>query len=135
MHCVQNTPGSEFPESFTGRDRLDDIVLKGISADREYYSAFQDTWGMEQTELDSLLKARGVTDVFVVGLALDYCVYNTAVDSVKRGYTTRVILEATKPVQANALEEVAVNSQKNALELIHLDHPILDKVRQYVPKK
>ncbi len=45
-----------------------------------------------------LLEARGITRVVVVGLALDYCVKDTAIDSAELGLPTTVLLEATRPV-------------------------------------
>ncbi len=103
-HCVQNTPGVEFPPGFPPGfppNELDHIVYKGTLPDREYYSAFQDVWGCDKTDLDLVLKSNGITDVYVVGLAFDYCVYHTSLDCQRLGYNTFIIKEATKPVDGS----------------------------------
>lgn len=61
------------------------------------YSGFFDVKG-GKTELDSILKKAGITDVYVCGLALDYGVNHTASDAVKLGYKTHVILDACRGV-------------------------------------
>lgn len=83
-HCVQSTPGCEFVEGLNS-SALDVEVHKGTHPKVECYSAFGDPWGVTTMELSSLLSAKGVTDVFVVGLAGDYCVKSTSIDAVKYG--------------------------------------------------
>lgn len=129
-HCVQNSPGSEFPESFTGASRIDNIVEKGFLVDREYYSAFKDVWGIHHTELAKLLKEKNITDVFVVGLAFDYCVFHTASDASSGGWKTHVIKEATKPVDPGAWNSTLVKLEANGVEVIPLESPLLDQVRK-----
>lgn len=97
--------------------------------DREYYSAFQDIWGIHQTELFSLLQAKGVTHVFIAGLALDFCVLNSAVDSVRLGWPTFVIREATKPVDPGAWKSTEEQFSAAGVELIGLNHPLLERVK------
>jgi nicotinamidase len=80
-HCVQSTPGSEFTEGFDS-SALHAVVHKGTHPGVECYSAFGDPWGLTTMELPNLLSAKEVTDVFVVGLAGDYCVKSTAIDAV-----------------------------------------------------
>jgi nicotinamidase len=86
-HCVQSTPGCEFVEGLNS-SAFDAVVHKGTHPKVECYSAFGDPWGVTAMELPSLLSAKGVTDVFVVGLAGDYCVKSTAIDAVKYGSKT-----------------------------------------------
>jgi nicotinamidase-related amidase len=57
------------------------VVHKGTHPGVECYSAFGDPWGLITMELPSLLAAKEITDVFVVGLAGDYCVKSTAIDA------------------------------------------------------
>ncbi len=68
------------------------VVTKGNLGDRDQYSAF------DATGLAEELRQRGVTRVFVGGLAEDVCVRATALDAVKSGLKTRLIAGATKPV-------------------------------------
>jgi len=79
-HCVQSTPGCEFAEGFNG-SALHAVVHKGTHPKVECYSAFGDPWGVTSLELPRLLADNEVTDVFVTGLAGDYCVKSTAIDA------------------------------------------------------
>src|SRR2546423_6342825 len=79
VHCVQDTRGAELRADLD-HDALDAVVDKGQDPETEGYSGFQDT------ELADLLRERGVADVHIAGLALDYCVRNTALDAAKAGF-------------------------------------------------
>ncbi|KAJ4470889.1 Isochorismatase-like protein [Lentinula aciculospora] len=104
VHCVQGTPGAELiPELDTSR--IDLIVEKGQDSRVEMYSAFEapfrDPVVKEASSgLAQKLREAGVTDVFVVGLAMDYCVRSTAIDAAAEGFKTYVISEATKAVDS-----------------------------------
>lgn len=93
VHCVQNTEGATFhPDLRLPADAL--IVTKGDRTDRDQYSAF------DATGLADELKRRGVSRVWIGGLAEDVCVRATALDAAKAGFETKVIADATKPVTA-----------------------------------
>jgi nicotinamidase-related amidase len=73
------------------------------------YSAFADPFKnpcVSQSDLAKILHDEGVTDVFVAGLAADYCVRYTAIDSAKEGFKTRVVGEATRAVDPATMDEV-----------------------------
>ncbi len=98
VHCVGGSTGAAFHP---------DLVVRGVSvkkggAGEDGYSGFTMRDLVEgrdrPTELDSLLRRDGVTRVVVVGLALDYCVKDTALDAVRLGYEVEVPLGATAPV-------------------------------------
>ena len=94
IHCVQGTEGAELhPE--IAREHLDVVVDKGQDPATEGYSGF------EATELERLLRERGVDRVHVVGLALDVCVKNTARDARRAGFETVVHLDATRAVNVD----------------------------------
>jgi len=92
VHCVAGSFGAELHE---GLDRgLVDLVLdKGQSPATEGYSGFQGT------ELESMLRSRGVDAVDVAGLALDYCVRATALDAKRAGFDVTVHGGATRAVE------------------------------------
>lgn len=105
-HCVYGTDGAEFHERLLV-DPNDKVILKGCHAGTDSYSGFgsaprADGSRVEVTPLDALLKARGITEVFVVGLAFDHCVKATAIDAAKLGYKTTVIRAATRAVSAES---------------------------------
>jgi nicotinamidase/pyrazinamidase len=94
VHCVADSAGAQFhPDLDTSR--IEEIFRKGRSA--AAYSGFEGT-NFDGDSLDSWLARHGVTDVDVVGIATDYCVYATAADAAKAGFATRVLLNLTAGV-------------------------------------
>ena len=91
VHCVQHTPGAQLHDGID-QSRIDAIIDKGQVSDREGYSGF------EGTDLEQLLRSRGVDTVHVAGLALDYCVRATALDAKRAGFNVVVHRGATRPV-------------------------------------
>jgi nicotinamidase/pyrazinamidase len=100
VHCVGDTWGAELHPALV---IVDDAprIHKGANGE-DGYSGFtmrDPTSGEEiPTELDGLLRDRGITDVVVVGLATDYCVSATALDAVRLGYTTATLTDAMAAV-------------------------------------
>jgi nicotinamidase/pyrazinamidase len=93
-HCVADTAGAQFhPDLDTSR--IEEIFRKGRYA--AAYSGFEGT-NSDGDSLDSWLVKHGVTDVHVVGIATDYCVYATAADAARTGFATRVLLNLTAGV-------------------------------------
>ncbi|KXJ96235.1 Isochorismatase-like protein [Microdochium bolleyi] len=127
VHCVQNTPGAELVPELDAA-RLDRVVDKGMDKRVEMYSPFFDPFrtspaapatdatvanstttsqqGARGAVCDSglaaLLASHAVTDVYVVGLAADYCVQSAAADAAGLGYATYVVEDGTRPVDAAA---------------------------------
>jgi nicotinamidase/pyrazinamidase len=99
-HCVQGTPGAEFADELQS-DAVARVFTKGMDPTVDSYSAFFDNGKRGDTGLGDWLKAREVTAVDVVGLALDYCVKFTAIDAAELGFATRVILDATRAVNVS----------------------------------
>ena len=91
VHCVQGTPGAELHPGLD-RTRVDVVVDKGQDPDTEGYSGFEDT------ELEQLLRDRGVDRVTLVGLATDVCVKNTALDARRLGFDVTVDSAAVRGV-------------------------------------
>ena len=88
-HCVQNTVGAEFSSELNAT-KIDHVVQKGTDPMVDSYSGFFDNARRRQTELDSLLRREHVDRLHLVGLATDYCVKFTALDSVDLGFDTIV---------------------------------------------
>ncbi|GFY55556.1 nicotinamidase [Trichonephila inaurata madagascariensis] len=70
------------------------------------YSAFYDNMKLSQTKLHSELKQKKVTHVFICGLAYDYCVSYTALDSLDLGYATVIVENATRGTDDNMIENM-----------------------------
>lgn len=127
VHCVQGTPGAELvPELDSGK--LDSVVLKGTDRHVEMYSPFYDPFvapRVSDSGLAGLLRARGVTDVYVVGLAGDYCVKSCAEDAAKEGFRTYLIEECTRPVDAGAWQlcKKALEEGPGGARVVSLEGP------------
>ncbi|EAU92579.1 pyrazinamidase/nicotinamidase [Coprinopsis cinerea okayama7 len=102
VHCVANTEGAEFVPGLI-KDKFDHIVHKGTHPDIESYSAFKDIWGKHTSELPEMLKEKKITDVFYVGLAGDYCVKYTAIDSVSFGFRSWVVVDGVKSISSDCV--------------------------------
>jgi nicotinamidase/pyrazinamidase len=96
-HCVQHTPGAGFASELDTRC-IQSVFQKGTDPRVDSYSGFFDNGKKHDTGLSAYLKARKVDDVFIVGLATDYCVKFTALDAAALGFRTSVILDAVRPV-------------------------------------
>lgn len=132
-HCVAGSPGSELiPELDVGR--LDEVVEKGQDKRVEMYSAFCTPFlnpKIVETGLAKTLKEKGVTHVFCVGLAADFCVKATAIDAAKEGFETVVIREGTEGVEQGdeADKKLAQELEENNVKMVSVDGPEVAKVR------
>ena len=117
VHCVQGTAGAAFHRGFDVSG-LDGVFQKGTDAGVDSYSGFFDNERLHATGLGAYLNERGIGQVFVCGLATDYCVKWTALDALSLGFETFVISDATRGVNLlptdseNALLEVVAAGGK-----------------------
>src|SRR5271166_1222118 len=109
VHCVQNTRGAEFAPSLM-LNRVNRVFKKGTDASVDSYSGFFDNGHLRATGLGEYFKEKKVTDVYVLGLATDYCVKFTALDAVDLGFRTHLIEDACRGVN------LTLDDVKNALE-------------------
>ena len=96
-HCVQGTKGAEFVAGLD-MNHIDKIFQKGTDKMVDSYSGFFDNGHKKATGLGDYLKKKDVTDLYVTGLATDYCVKYTALDAVKLGFNTILLKEACRGV-------------------------------------
>jgi len=96
-HCVQGTGGAELVDGLhTGA--IERVFHKGTDAGIDSYSGFFDNGHRRATGLGDYLEACGVDEVYVCGLATDYCVKFTALDAVRLGFKTHVIKDCCRGV-------------------------------------
>ncbi len=95
VHCVGGSPGAELHPGVR-REAIDVVIDKGQTVELEGYSGF------EGTELERVLRDRGVDTVHIAGLALDYCVRATALDARHAGFDVIVHRGATRPVEVRS---------------------------------
>ncbi|MFN2532252.1 MAG: nicotinamidase [Pyrinomonadaceae bacterium] len=91
VHCVQGTRGAEFHPQLKDDSRIQ-IISKGLG-DTDCYSAF------DETDLEQQLRRTGVEEVWVGGLATDYCVKNTVLDALKKGFCVKALENAMRAVE------------------------------------
>jgi len=99
-HCEQNSNGAKFhPELDT--HAITKIVHKGVDKKIDSYSAFFDNAHRRSTGLSDYLKSEAVQEVYIMGLATDYCVKYSSLDAVQLGFTVYVITDACRGVEIN----------------------------------
>lgn len=107
VHCVAGTFGAQFKDGLD-TESFDIIISKAESAEVEEYSSFCNP------ELDRYLEREKIGHVYVCGLATEYCVKQTALDALKRGYRVTVLSDAVKGVDVNEGDcHRAVNEMKS----------------------
>jgi nicotinamidase/pyrazinamidase len=97
IHCVQDTNGAEF-HSDLDLQRVTKIFHKGVDKKIDSYSGFFDNAHLRSTGLGEYLREQNVKDVYIMGLAIDYCVKYSALDAIKLGFNVYVILDACRGV-------------------------------------
>lgn len=116
IHCVQGTPGAEFhPELKTEFVEFGVIpVFKGIQPGEDGYSAFEGKTDINGYLLEECLRHFKVQEIYIGGLATDYCVKATALDAVKKGFKTYLFTDACRAVNIKPGDEVkALNEMAN----------------------
>jgi len=96
VHCVQGTKGAEFhPKLKLPKEVI--LLYKGMDPEKDSYSAFQaqDQNGMS---LPNFLRILGIKELYIAGLATDYCVKFTTHDAIKEGFKVKILLDAIKGV-------------------------------------
>ena len=99
-HCVQGTPGADLHKDLR-IPHAELIIRKGYRKQMDSYSAFYEADGKTPTGLTGYLKDRGLTQVFLVGLATDFCVAWSAMDARKAGFGALVIEDACRGIDAD----------------------------------
>ena len=108
-HCVQGTYGSEFHPRLI---KIPVVFYKGINPEVDSYSGFFDNDGTSSTGLDVYLKEHKVEEIYILGLATDYCVKYTAIDAINLGLKTNVVIDGCRGVGyppgsvENAIKEI-----------------------------
>ncbi len=120
VHCVQDSHGSELAADLD-ITRIHKVFFKGIDPKVDSYSTFFDNAKRRATGLGDYLRAAGVEEVYLLGLATDYCVKFSALDAVELGFRTFVVEDGCRGVDlqpgdsARALDEM----RAAGVEVIH----------------
>jgi nicotinamidase/pyrazinamidase len=116
VHCIRNAKGAEFhPRLKLPKEAI--LLYKGMDPKQDSYSAFQ-AEDANGESLFNLLKILGVKEIYLGGLATDYCVRFSARDAIRLGFKVRVLLDAIKGVNLrpcdseNAIKEMKEEGAK-----------------------
>ena len=120
-HCIQKSEGAEFhPNLFITPDVT---IISKATSDKEAYSGFDDT------DLAESLQQNQVKQLFIGGLATDYCVKNTVLDALKLGFKTYVLIDAIRGVNVQphdsqkAIDEMLLNGAQ-PITLVNVEQKI-----------
>ena len=108
IHCVQNTRGAEFHPDLVDDPRIT-VISKGIDERADGYSGF------DGTQLAQLLRDDNVKEIWVGGLATDYCVKQTVIDGVHHGFKVKALADTMRPVNVDPEDgKKAIEEMKTA---------------------
>lgn len=110
-HCIQGEKGAELTAALNW-NRVEAIFRKGTHPLLDSYSGFYDNGHRKATGLTHYLRGKGVTEVYLAGLAGDYCVYFTAKDALEEGFATWLIEDATRPISEEGFEKAKADLQE-----------------------
>lgn len=96
-HCMQGTAGADFSEKLC-MDRVEAIFRKGMNPEIDSYSGLYDNGHLKSTGLADYLRSKDVTEVYLAGLAADYCVYFSAKDALQEGFQAYILEDATRAI-------------------------------------
>jgi nicotinamidase/pyrazinamidase len=116
VHCVQNSKGAQFhPELKLPKGVV--LLYKGMDPGKDSYSAFQAENEAGMT-LPKLLNLLSINELYIAGLATDYCVRFTTRDAIKQGFKVKILIDAIKGVDLkpkdseNAIKEMVKRGAK-----------------------
>ena len=121
-HCVQGTAGAEFVKGLDV-NRIVRVFQKGMDKGVDSYSGFNDNGHKNATGLEDYLKQQKVNEVYVVGLATDYCVKFTALDAVGLGLKTFIIPGACRGVdlQKGDVDAAIYEMKRNGVKIVGME--------------
>ena len=122
-HCVQGTRGAALHADLDVR-QIHHVVQKGTDERIDSYSGLFDNGHRQATGLGDLLERTGVSEIYVMGLATDYCVMFTAIDSVQLGLKTFLIADGCRGVNLNAgdVERALERMREAGIQIVDSRH-------------
>jgi nicotinamidase/pyrazinamidase len=125
-HCVQDSPGAALDARLPTAP-LAAILRKGADPAVDSYSAFRNNWNAAgnrpPTGLAGYLRERGVTEVWLAGLARDYCVLWSAEDAADAGFSVRVLWHLTRPVDPGSDDRVRARLAARGVDVVTTEAP------------
>ncbi|MCO6493298.1 MAG: bifunctional nicotinamidase/pyrazinamidase [Phaeodactylibacter sp.] len=113
-HCVQGSEGAKFVDGLR-MGPIKKVFKKGVDQEIDSYSGFYDNRHRRATGLSDYLREREVEEVYIAGLATDVCVKYTALDAIKEGFKTYVVIDGCRGVNLEAGDvDKAIREMKDA---------------------
>jgi nicotinamidase/pyrazinamidase len=117
-HCVQGTQGADFHPALN-LTRAELILRKGFRPQIDSYSAFFENDRITSTGLAGYLRERGLTRVFLAGLAYDFCVGYSALDARHLGFEAIILRDACRAIElAGSVAKIEANFQGAGVAVI-----------------
>ena len=116
-HCIIGSTGARFHAALH-RDRADLIIRKGYNPAIDSYSAFFENDQTTPTGLEGYLKTRGIKELVMVGLALDFCVNFSAVDAANLGYDVTVRDDLCRAIDLDGSLGEAMDGMAKAMDWV-----------------
>lgn len=122
-HCIADTEDSKLHKDLHIVKSNNNVIhlRKGRDPDIDSYSAFADNNHVRETELDTELRTRNVTRIFVAGLATDYCVAATALDGFNLNYTTYLIEDASRGITVETIKSKLNDLKQHGVHIIRVN--------------
>ena len=118
-HCIQGSEGANFHRNLN-TNKCDLILRKGCNPKIDSYSAFFENDKNTTTGLDGYLIRKEIKQLFLCGLAFDYCVFYSALDAINLGFDVFVFQDLTKSIDLNNSKEIARKTMiKKGIKLIN----------------
>lgn len=114
---MRHTTGAEIVSGLN-EEKIATVFYKGTDKNIDSYSAFFDNARLKSTGLGDYLKDRGVKDVYLAGVATDYCILYSSLDALDLGFSVYVIIDACLPINLkphddeHAIEMIAARGGK-----------------------
>jgi len=128
-HCVPGTFGAAFHKNLDMTD-VDLIIRKGNDPKIDSYSTFLENDKKTRTGLEYYIAGLGIKNIFLCGLATDYCVYYSALDALKIGFKVTVIMDACRGVDVpeGSIDKAIEGMVKKGIR-VELHETVLPKIK------
>ena len=117
-HCVRETEGAQLHPELNS-EKIERIFHKGTGGKDDGYSAFE-----ADEDLDSFLRENSVDELYITGLATEYCVKNTALDGVERNYDVYLIREAVAGIKEKDIQKSLNEMKEKGVKIISADEVV-----------
>ena len=117
-HCIRNTQGADFhPDLKTSG--IEAIFRKGTDKKIDSYSGFFDNAHLKSTGLTGYLKEKNAHDLYIVGLAAEYCVYFSIKDALEEGFNVTLIEDGTRALKQEDYKEARIDILRRGGKVLH----------------